>query len=75
MIHRWKAPHLVKGMLTWVPFLNTWRLNHASTGGSDSARYCYAVCLRHLTVLDDLGFNIKGKRSANWVPATVLASV
>lgn len=72
MIHRWKAPHLVKGMLTWVPFLNTWRLNHASTGGSNSARYCYAVCLRHLTVLNDLGFNIKGMRIGELGPGDSL---
>jgi hypothetical protein len=48
MIQSWKVPPLLKGMGTWLPPLNTWRLRHASTGGFDSPRYCYAVWLRHL---------------------------
>jgi len=59
MINTWKAPHIVKGMLTWVPFLNSWRRQHATSGGSGSARYCYAVLLRHLITLERLGFHVQ----------------
>jgi hypothetical protein len=55
----WKAPWIIKGVLTWIPVLNRWRLRHASTGGSDSARYCYSVWLRHLVTLNCYGFRIK----------------
>lgn len=56
----WKARPIVLGMLTWVPTLNAWRQRRASTGGSDSARYCYSVWFRHLTMLDRWGFKISG---------------
>jgi hypothetical protein len=49
-------------MMTWVPGLNAWRRRRASTGGSNSARYCYSVWLRHLVILDKYGFRIKGAR-------------
>jgi hypothetical protein len=60
MIQAWKVPHILKGMLTYVPLLNTWRLRRGGTGGSNSSRYCYAVWLRHLVTLDEYGFKIKG---------------
>jgi len=60
MIHFWKLPHIAKGMLSHVPPLNAWRMRRGATGGSSSARYCYAVWLRHLVVLDRYGFRIKG---------------
>ena len=60
MIRLWKVPHILKGMLTWVPVLNTWRLHHATTGGTDSLRYCYSVWLRHLVTLYRFGFKIHG---------------
>src|SRR5436190_6467751 len=72
MIATWKAPHIVKGALTWVPFLNTWRLNHASTGGSDSPDYCYAVWLRHLVTLSEYGFKVKGSRVGELGPGDSL---
>jgi len=56
----WKARPIVLGMLTWVPILNAWRQRRASTGGSDSVRYCYSVWFRHLTMLDRWGFKISG---------------
>jgi hypothetical protein len=58
-IQSWKFPHIVKGILTWVPLLNAWRRRHASTGGTDNARYCYSVWLRHLMTLLPHGFQIK----------------
>ena len=49
-------------MLTWVPPLDAWRRRRISTGGTDSARYCYSVWLRHLVTLQSCGFEIKGAR-------------
>ena len=59
MLQTWKVPHILKGMLTYVPVLNAWRVHHGATGGSGSQRYCYAVWLRHLVTLDRFGFNVK----------------
>jgi hypothetical protein len=56
----WKIPHIAKGLLTWVPALNKYRLRRMTTGGSDSARYCYSVWLRHLAILNQQGFKIAG---------------
>lgn len=60
MMHTWKLPHMVKGSLTHVPLLNAWRMRRGSTGGTNSIRYCYAVWLRHLVVLNRHGFRIDG---------------
>jgi hypothetical protein len=60
MIQGWKVPHILKGILTWVPGLYVWRLRHASTGGTNSPRYCYSVWFRHLITLHPYGFRIKG---------------
>jgi len=60
MIQAWKVPHIIKGALTYVPPLNRWRLRRGATGGSGSARYCYAVWLRHLVMLNRHGFTVKG---------------
>lgn len=68
MIQAWKVPHIVKGMLTYVPVLNHWRLRRGSTGGSGSARYCYAVWLRHLVMLAQHGFRVKGTAVAELGP-------
>ena len=58
MIQTWKIPPTLKGILTWIPPFNAWRLRRARTGGSDSFRYCYAVWLRHLVTLQRYGFSI-----------------
>jgi len=44
-----KLGSLVVGMATYVPGL--WRLTGRKTGGTVSARYCYSVWLRHLSML------------------------
>jgi SAM-dependent methyltransferase len=62
VIRGWKIPPIIKGMLTFVPMLNAWRQQHATSGGTDSARYCYSVWLRHLVMLDYHGFRITGAR-------------
>src|SRR6266545_1011231 len=58
----WKIRHMLKGTLTWVSALNAWRIRRASTGGSDSPRYCYSAWLRHLISLDRYGFRIGNAR-------------
>jgi SAM-dependent methyltransferase len=60
MIQAWKTPHIAKGLLTRVPVLDQWRRRRAVTGGSDSARYCYSVWLRHLSILGSSGFRVAG---------------
>jgi len=60
MIQTWKTPPIVKGLLTRVPVLDQWRRRRATTGGSNSARYCYSVWLRHLTILASNGFRVAG---------------
>jgi hypothetical protein len=56
LLYVWKAAYIAKGLLTWVPGLYAWRLQRASTGGTNSSRYCYAVWLRHLVMLSRHGF-------------------
>jgi hypothetical protein len=60
MMQLWKAPHLVKGLLTHVRVLREWRSRHALSGGTDSSRYCYRIWLRHFTALHRHGFRIDG---------------
>ena len=60
MLEGWKTRHMLKGMLTWIPSLNSWRSRRASTGGTYSARYCYSVWLRHLVRLAQYGFRVYG---------------
>ena len=74
MIQRWKASPILKGLLTWFPLMNAWRTRHASTAGSDSARYCYAVWLRHLVTLDLYGFKIDGARIGELGPGDSIGS-
>jgi len=74
MVHIWKAPHIVKGMLTRVPALNAWRAHRASTGGTDSARYCYTVWLRHLANLHRHGFRVSGARVGELGPGDSLGA-
>jgi SAM-dependent methyltransferase len=60
MLRTWKVPPITKGVLTYVPILNVWRQHHATSGGTDTSRYCYSVWLRHLTNLYRYGFKING---------------
>ncbi len=55
----WKLRHVIKGTATWMPFVSAVRRRYGSTGGTDSARYCYAVWLRHLVTLSRHGFRIR----------------
>lgn len=71
-MHMWKARHIILGILTRVPILNAWRQRHASTGGSNSARYCYSVWFRHLMLLDRCGFKISGAKIGELGPGDSL---
>ena len=62
MFQSWKVINIIKGALTWVPIINSWRLRRATTQGSDSPRYCYSVWFRHLVTLDQYGFNVIGAK-------------
>ncbi len=68
----WKSRHILSGMLTSVPILNTWRQRHESTGGSDSARYCYSVWFRHLITLYRYGFRVSGAKIGELGPGDSL---
>ena len=48
-----KARSLIVGMATYIPGLR--RLTGRRTGGTVSARYCYSVWLRHLSILQRSG--------------------
>jgi hypothetical protein len=61
-LNSWKLRHIIRGTVTWVPFLGGLRRRHARTGGTNSARYCYTVWLRHLVNLSRHGFQIKDAR-------------
>ena len=62
MIQVWKTPQILKGLVSSVPIFDGWRLSRAATGGSDSARYCYSVWLRHLSILGLHGFRVQGAK-------------
>lgn len=46
-----KAKALLAGLATWIPGYDAVR----TTGGTDSARYCYSVWLRHLVLARECG--------------------
>jgi len=50
-----KLKQLVYGIATFVPGVS--RLRAKGTGGTDSARYCYSVWLRHLVMAKRNGLN------------------
>ena len=47
------AKHIIKGLLTFVPGLSKFATHR--TGGTNSARYCYSVWLRHLILAQQCG--------------------
>lgn len=48
---------LIKGTATFVPFLRDAVQAREGTGGTDSARYCYSVWLRHLVLARRAGLD------------------
>lgn len=55
MIAKIKIKHLAYGAATFVPGIN--RLGIKGTGGTNSARYCYSVWMRHLVMTKENGLN------------------
>ena len=50
-----KIKNLLSGMATYIPGVNRFRAK--GTGGTDSARYCYSVWLRHLVMAYNNGLS------------------
>lgn len=61
---------VVKGLATHVPFL--YRATRGTTGGSVSARYCYAVWMRHLVQMRAAGMNDNPRTVAELGPGDSL---
>jgi len=62
---------VTKGLLTYVPGL--YRLvSKRQTGGTDSARYCYSVWLRHICALQKCGFSTRPEVVAELGPGDSL---
>jgi SAM-dependent methyltransferase len=60
------------GIVTFVPGL--WRLAERATGGSNSARYCYEIWLRHLYFGGELGLDTNPKVVAEIGPGDSLGT-
>ena len=65
-----KLRHLVFGIATYVPGVRL--LRSKGTGGTDSARYCYSVWLRHLVLAKRNGLNQHPKIVAELGPGDSL---
>ncbi len=65
-----KLKQLIYGLATFVPGIN--QVFAKGTGGSDSARYCYSVWLRHLVMAKKNGLNPYPKRIAEFGPGDSL---
>jgi hypothetical protein len=61
---------VLKGIMTLIPGLNNFVAR--KTGGTDSARYCYSVWLRHLLMAYENGLSIKPKIVAEIGPGDSL---
>ena len=57
---------------TLVPSLNNINITYSGTGGSVSARYCYSVWLRHLTIAHSNGFDCRPQCVAELGPGDSL---
>jgi hypothetical protein len=64
------ATPIVKGIATWIP--GAQRFIKAATGGTDSARYCYSVWLRHLVMASGNGLSVDPKVVAELGPGDSL---
>ncbi|REJ83673.1 MAG: methyltransferase domain-containing protein [Acidobacteria bacterium] len=65
-----KALPIVRGLLSYVPGFERWRSR--GTGGSDSARYCYAVWMRHLVKAAESGLDTSPRTVAELGPGDSL---
>ncbi len=58
--------HIIKGIATYLPGMG--RFTCRRTGGTDSARYCYSVWLRHLVMIHQAGLDTYPKVVAELGP-------
>lgn len=65
-----KLKPLLSGVASFIPLANRLRLK--GTGGTDSARYCYSVWLRHLVMAGQNGLNTHPKLVAELGPGDSL---
>ena len=66
---RWrKAERVIMGVSTFIPGLNNVMGKFRTTGGTDSARYCYSVWLRHLVLAHSNGLPTSPKIVAELGP-------
>jgi hypothetical protein len=61
---------ILKGAATWVPWL--YKPERGRTGGTIAARYCYAVWLRHLVLLESCGLSTHYRSVAELGPGDSL---
>ena len=68
----WKVPHLVKGVLSLIGPLTSWRFRHSHTGGTDSPEYCMKMWTQFLRLLVDAGFEPRGTTMVELGPGDTL---
>jgi SAM-dependent methyltransferase len=66
-----KIRPLLSGMASYLPF---WERLRPPTGGTDSARYCYSVWLRHLTIASQHGLSTRFSTFAELGPGNSLGT-
>ena len=62
--------HIIGGLLTYVPRVDKLMAGH--TGGTNSARYCYSIWLRHLVMAKQNGLDTRPKVVAEFGPGDSL---
>lgn len=71
----WKWLYLAKGILTYVPYLNSLRIRRIRMGATASADYCYGVWRnRHLAALKRHGFDVAGSAIAELGPGDTIGT-
>jgi SAM-dependent methyltransferase len=67
-----KARHLIKGVFKSIPGIEYIYNFHRNTGGTDNAKYCYSVWLRHLVMAHENGMNSIPRKMAELGPGDSL---
>jgi SAM-dependent methyltransferase len=67
-----KLKYLLKGIIKSIPGIERIYNFHTNTGGTNSARYCYSVWLRHLTYAHEKGLRSLPEKIAELGPGDSL---
>jgi len=67
-----KLKYLIKGFIKSIPGIEKIYNFHKETGGTNNARYCYSVWMRHLVSAHENGLNTIPKRIAELGPGDSL---